>query len=168
MLFRSKTLSVILTYEGIRSLGIDLNTVFKGCEEKEVFNEGTDVKRGVLVNLDLYQQVALLRAIIEKKQELRDVLGLYNLRGSGEVSKVLRIKGVPSQLGIRWMWTGERYIKGQDSETAYPEEGIVTLSSLPALKWVRFVDRVIVNDYWNDFLPGFHCIDGVAVLGALK
>lgn len=33
-------------YEGIKSLGIDLNTVFKGCGGKEEFNEKTDVKYG--------------------------------------------------------------------------------------------------------------------------
>ena len=163
-----KTLSVILTYEGVRSLRIDLNTVFKGCGGKEVFNEGTDVKNGVLVNLDLYQQVALLKAIIEKKPELAQVLGLYNLRGSIKVYEVLSKAGVPSQLRIWWMWTGERYIEGQNDEGSYPEAGIVTLENLFALKGYRFVYSYINNVYWNHNLPDYLSVIGAAVFGALK
>jgi len=161
------TLSVILTYEGIRSLGIDLNTVFKGCRGKEVFNEQTDVKNGVLVNLNLYQQVALLKAIIGKKPELAQVLGLYNLRGSRKVYEVLSKAGVPRQLNIWWMWTGERYIQ-ELQELDYPEERIVTLSSLPALKGNRFVGRFIDIGNWGGTYIVNHYINGAAIFGALK
>jgi len=162
------TLSVILTYKGVRSIGIDLNTVFKGCGGREEFNEKTDVRNGVLVNLDLYQQVALLKAIIEKKPELADVLGLYNLRGSRKVYEVLSRAGVPSQLRIWWMWTGERYIKGQNDEGSYPEEDIVTLPNPSKLKGSRFADRVIGCDYWFGNYPVSHYDDGAVVLGALR
>ena len=161
------TLSVILTYKGIRSLGIDLNTVFKGCGGKEVFNEQTDVKNGVLVNLNLYQQVALLKAIIGKKPELAQVLGLYNLRGSRKVYEVLSKAGVPRQLNIWWMWTGERYIQ-ELQELDYPEERIVTLSSLHALKGNRFVGRFIDIGNWGGTYIVNHYINGAAIFGALK
>jgi hypothetical protein len=162
------TFGVILTYEGVRSIGIDLNTLFKCCGGREEFNEKTDVRNGVLVNLDLYQQVALLKAIIEIKQELADVLGLYNLRGSRKVYEALSRAGILGQLGIWWMWTGERYIVGQNSEWAYPEEEIVTLLSLSALISNRFGIRGLIIEGWYQGYPNLHNFNGAAVFGALK
>ena len=160
-----KTLSVILTDERIRCLGIDLNTVFKGCGGKEVFSREKDVKNGVLVNLDLYQQVALLKAIIEKEPELTQVLGLYNLRGSRKVYEALSRAGILGQLGIWWMWTGERYIKGQDDEEAYPREGIIILANMPTLKGSRFADRGLGTGSWDKNFPSIRNKGGATIFG---
>ena len=160
-----KTTAVMLTLEGIRSLGIDLDAVFKGCGGEETFNEATDVKNGVLVNLDLYQQVALLRAILERKPELASVIGLYNLRASRRVYEVLNRENVHNELDIYWIWTGEKWIRGIE-EGSYPKETVVTLRDLESLEGNRFCYRNVNNDYWNDHPPDSHGPTGAVVFGA--
>ncbi|HAR64061.1 MAG: hypothetical protein DKM50_14105 [Candidatus Margulisiibacteriota bacterium] len=154
-----KTTAVMLTADGVKQLGIDLDTVFNGCSKKTY-----DVKNGILVNLDLYQQKALLDAIIAKQPELADKLGFYNLKGSKAVYEKLNKENVHNKNDIWWFWTGERYT-GNNKHDSYPAPKIITSSEINDFKNSRFCHRNIDDGKGYDYNPDFYRNDGAVVLG---
>lgn len=160
------TKAIILTLEGVRSLGIDFNRVFIGCGGKEGFEERTDVKNGILVNLDLFQELALLKEIVRLRPELREVLGLYNSGGSKKVYEVLHREGVPKELGFRFMWTGEIFTKGIP-DTAYDTPKILTVNEIPLLTvGGSFIYRYIDHGDRDRSTAYYHSPDLAVIFGA--
>ena len=132
-----KTLAILPTYENLRNLGIDLSNIFEGGT-----HEITVSNRGALISYSLYEQRALLRALIEVCPGLRNVLGFYNVGGSVPVYKYLW------NLNVRWnfidsFWVYEKLAK----EDFLPEEGIVTLDeSVLRLSAIRCI---LDRNYWK-------------------
>ena len=169
-----KTTAVMLTFEGVKTF-LEVDDV-DGIKEV-IRKHGAEIEggmgivneHGILVRLNLYEQVALLRAIVEKKPELASVLGFYNLRGSRKVYKVMRKAEAYNKLNAQWIWTGQRHIQGKHEEGLYPEEAIVSLGDLGSLEGnlfcCRFVDDI---DFWLAIDPDGHYNNGVVVLGAQK
>ena len=167
------TLACVVTLEGIKKvfgcntdeeITTTLNTIFQGCGGKETFNQATDVCNGILVNLDFYQQVALLRAIAQKHPELADMFGLYNLRGARKVYEVLNTASLHRTHRIFWFWTGEKYVPSQ-TDDKYPAEGLLPASSIDKIKGNRFCVRDINYVHWDNDDPDYHGDDGAFVLG---
>ena len=158
----------VLTYDKVKKFGIDLDKVFIGCGGKEKFDPATDIKNGFLVNLDLYQQAALLKAIVQKcPKEIQGEIGLYNLRASRDVYEILDEKGLVAK-DIYWFWTGEQY-KPDQAESKYSAPGLVTADKLSKedIKSGRFCYRNVNNDHWFDNDPVNYGNNGAVVLGGL-
>ncbi|MFC1617036.1 hypothetical protein ACFL2K_02335 [Candidatus Margulisiibacteriota bacterium] len=147
------TTACVVTYYGITKLQIDVNAAFKVCGLKENFSEKKNVnKQGLLVNLNLYQQVAILKAIIAKYSYLKGKIGFYNLKGSRKAYEVLHEAKLHKE-EMWWFWTGEKYIeKSMREESKYPKENLVEPNKLKG----RFCYRDIGNYYWG-VLPSNHC-----------
>ncbi len=167
----TRTMACVLTLEGVSRFGIDLNSVFSGCGgPREGFSEKENInKQGVLVHLDLYQQVALLRAIIRQRPELVDKVGLYNLRSGKKAREVLHRANAYNTHGTRgymWFFTGEQY-KGTRDESRYAPEGMVKVSELGSLKGHSLCGRGVGNGNWDNLKAEGHNVDGVVMLEGL-
>lgn len=155
-----KSTAVMLRVDKIIQLGIDLTTIFKDLPA----NDGYQTKDGILLGLDMYQQKALLDAITEKKPELANKLGFYNLNGSKAVHKKLKDNNVHKGNDALWFHTGDRakgFLWGSD----YPKAGIVTSIELGTIKLGdRFCNRYIDDGGWFvDQAKGFDL--GAVILG---
>ncbi|MBU0580948.1 MAG: hypothetical protein KKA19_07200 [Candidatus Margulisbacteria bacterium] len=122
---------------------------------------------GYLVNLDMYQQAALLKAIVAKCPEYKDSVGLYNVKASDNVYKKLNEAGFPKKR-IYWFWTGEKF--KDRSLSSYAAPGLSTAESVKKedIQSYRFCFRYIDNGYWCDGDPDYCGSDGAVVLGGLK
>ena len=109
-------------------------------------------KNGFIMDVDLYQQRALLAAIVAREPCLKDVFGFYNLRGSRKLYEVLSAQGFYKRTGIYWVWTGEKHVPDQ-AEDAYPQPGILTLDSIGEIRESLFVYRDVGGDYWFGVRP---------------
>lgn len=120
-LYRLPTKALVITAKGIKDFGMDVEQMFP---RKNVIN-----KLGLVVNLSLREQVQLLARIIELKPELRETIGLYNLKGAKAVYSVLNDANLHGKMNASsWFWTGEKY--AGVCEEPYPEEGIITMSQM--------------------------------------
>ncbi len=121
-------------------------------------------KNGFIVDVDLYQQRALLAAIVAKEPRLKDVFGFYNLQGSRKLYEVLSAQGFCGRTGIYWVWTGEKHVPDQ-AEDAYPEPEILTLDSIGEIRDGHFVCRCVDSGRWNGSRPADRVDGGGVVLG---
>ncbi|HAR63235.1 MAG: hypothetical protein DKM50_08235 [Candidatus Margulisiibacteriota bacterium] len=147
------TKAVLVSYEGVSSLGVDLSHVFEGLEVP---------KAGFVLNLRLDKQKALLDAVIKKYPELKEELGFYNLEGSKAVYKKMREQN-DHLTDIMWFWTGEIYTYGKRNDSE-PVAGIVNSDKIGDLKESYFYIRTLEGDYW-DVKPGECSPSGALVLG---
>lgn len=95
-----------------KELGESLEKFFADCPTHQSYQ----VKNGYIVNIDWYQQLALLEAISEKIPKLK--IGLFNYRAAENVAKVLKESDAHKKFQISWFWTGEPFKKslGEDKQ----------------------------------------------------
>lgn len=124
------------------------------------------VKNSLIMNTNLYQQRAILSAIVAKLPEgSKDSLGLFNLQGSKRVHRVLNAAGVREKKDIWWFWTGEQYFIGR-GESDHASPWIIPLNELGDItNKVNYLTRFIDLDYWYDAQPLFRNEYGAFILG---
>ena len=156
-----KTVAVVLKHEKVKALGIDFNEVFKDCGspntdwnenkyDKEINPNGIVNKEGYIVNLDLFQQVALLKALMEKKPELKkvkDLLGFHSYPGALSVNASLYDDFPFDELPRYTMWGVTKFIPGKYWVAQYPIDPIVSLETLGSLEGNKFF-QVKICDGW--------------------
>ncbi len=121
-------------------------------------------KNGFIMDVDLYQQRALLAAIMAKEPRLKDVFGFYNLRGSRKLYEVLSAQGFYKRTGIYWVWTGEKHVPNQ-AEDAYPQPEILTSDSIGEIRDSHFVVRGVDDEGWGGDHPSFPDVGGGVAFG---
>ena len=174
-----KTMASVLTYKGVKALGIDFKEVFKDCgssntdwNENEHHWESNPYsiinKKGYLVNLDLYQQVALLKAIAEKlPKDQRDNVSLYNLRASMTVHETVGKETLKGLLGVWWMWTGQRHLRAKYEVEDYPDDAMVNLKALSSLADSRFCFLDVKEEgKWVRVDPNVKFYGAAVIIGA--
>ena len=159
-------------------------TVFAGpdCPNNKTYQVRTNGTLKIMVDMDLYQQKALLKAIVAKAPQLRTVLGFYNLKASRKVHDVYKNKPFVGNANdkIWWIWLAEVFNPAHGNandpvaEAKYPDDGIITLeNSNPDYQMQdfapdkRFVLRYIVNGDWRGNDPQNHDDLGGGLLGVL-
>jgi len=190
---RIKTCCALLSVKGVKSvlskisptevedLKAELNLIF-GEAGIRLIDEDNEINRnGVLVNLDIAQQIALIIYLVEKhpnaSPELKEVIGLYNLRASRAVCTKLNDTGLKKDQRdggkeVWWFWTGEKWVNGQGEE-AYPEPDIISINHFSKEEKAisqtdRFCNRDILYDGWLGFTPDFHNGYGAMVVAGLS
>jgi len=108
-------------------------------------------RKGYIIELDVYQQVWILKKLIEYFPELKKSIGFYNIRGSKKVFEALSELEISGNWGIRKMFTGESYLepeflKGGDfnsflNSSNRPVEGFIFVNNknLSRLAKKRFI-----------------------------
>ena len=158
-----ETIVTVLREDKLKKI-IDMGKVFSKCARKK-YSE----RDGLIVDVDLYQQQAILESIIDRYPEMREKIGFTNLRGSRKVYEVLNKAGVHKRLPNEWgwFWTGEKYL-GHRDESKYPSEGIITATRFNISSVDRFCIRRVYYDDWSDDDPDFcNGYFGVVVLEGL-
>ncbi len=124
--------------------------------------EGSQLQNGYIADMNLYQQVLLLEAIVARDPRLEDVLGFYNLNAS---SKVYQKLASESSDNTWWIWTAEQSFNGKNNSSDYPADALLRLKSAEALKGRCFASRGIAYNGWNDGSPGSHNVRGGVAFG---
>jgi len=181
-----KTHCAVMTVDGVQNvlgnilgravvdLKAELNSIFQqaGVPTRPIgINDNID-QNGVLVNLDLPQQIALITYLVKPYPHLKERIGFYNLRASKAVSTELRKKGLsedPNDSGkrISWFWPLQK-----DQEKARPEASIVSGSDFSLEDNTishsnHFCFRNIPYGEWNGLPLDFHGDDGAMVVAGL-
>jgi len=155
--------TILLKVENLKAFGIDLNIVFANCP----YNKSYGTRDGFIINIDLYQHIALMRAIHEKAPKLK--IGLFNYRAAKIASDVLRETPIykESFTDWDWFWTGEKFLKHVYwNEKAYPEPALVFENELNYIDYQDFIMYCFGSIEAVAHKPGLHNPDGVAILGA--
>lgn len=112
------------------------------------------VKNGYIVNIDLYQQVAIL-GVIEKKAGLYNRIGFYNLNGSMCVHQTDAAKLWKAKQ-ISWFWTGEIFNESFNRRD-YKKEGIIYINDNDLLDNLKensqFFSRSINDSMCHNYSP---------------
>ncbi len=143
----------------------DVPSAFNKVETADNNNYSGGVNNGYLVSLDLYQLSALLSAITNKCPEYAGTIGLYGIRDSLTVARLLHKAGLVKK-DISWFWTGQRYSEGS-VESDYLGRGML-IPSKSDVSANRFITRAFDSENWFDYNPAFYADQGVVVLGGLK
>jgi hypothetical protein len=162
----------------------DINTLFAGpdCPNNKTYQVKTNGTLKIMVDMDLYQQKALLKAIVAKAPQFKTVLGFYNTRASRkvfDVYKALAFVGTAANQ-IYWIWTGEVFntvfgnINDPAAEAQYPDEAIITLENSDPryqmeadLSGKHFVSRNFARGAWLVDDPVSRNDRGAGLLGVL-
>jgi len=184
-----KTCCAVLSVKGVKSvlskikktevvdLKAELNSIFDMAGVRKIDKDDLIDQKGVLVNLDLAQQIALISHLVEHQPntspELKEAIGLYNLRASIQVYQKLKAVGLHNaQEGaareVLWFWTGEKWVMGQGEE-AYPGPHIISINHVSKEeKAINQTDcfcvRYIDNGYWDKFAQDDHIGNGCVVV----
>jgi hypothetical protein len=151
--------AVMLKVSNLKEWGIALETVFEDCP----YHKKYSTRNGFIIDIDLYQQAALLKAINKKNPKLK--IGMFNHRAAGDVYKVLYNAGVHNKSDIRWFWTGEKF-PGNWDEKSFAEPGLVFEDKLNGIADIRFVYRNIDFGRAGYDDPVVHNLNGAVVFGA--
>jgi len=150
---------------------------------------------GYVVNIDLFQQVGILRKLIElfpqpeeEKYKLADLIGLYNLKGSKKVFEALHDLNLPDEKVLQAFFTGEKVNEEEiaeygeigtygeyESNKKYensekrPAEGLVFLKELDLkiLQEFDFCGRSTIGGGLNISAPKASPYRSMVVFGAL-
>lgn len=153
--------AVMLKVSSLKEWGIDLETVFKDCP----YNKEYSTRDGFIVDVDLYQQAALLKALNKKNPKLK--IGMFNHLAAEDVYKALNKANVHNKSDIWWFWTGEKF-PGNWNEKSFAKPGLVFANNLEDIEGSRFVVRRIDYGYADTYDPVLHYLNGAVVFGAQK
>lgn len=152
--------AVLLEKDAVENFtGKKLEEIFANCPK----NKEYETRGGFIVDVDLHQQVALLKAINDKNPKLK--IGMFNYRASENVQKVLKAAKIDRKFKVDWFWTGEKS-PGYLDEKKYVKPGLVFENELKDIDG-RYFGREI------HYGSGYFLIDdkdraGVVVFGALR
>jgi hypothetical protein len=126
------------------------------------------INQGHIVNLDLYQQVALLKAI-EEKTGLTKILGFYNINGGACVPNT-KANELWNTKRLASFWTAEKHLN-TDEPAKYNKAGIVHANDPKLARSLRDKSRFgtypINVNFLGDNDPGVAEHAGAFVLGLI-
>jgi hypothetical protein len=154
-------LAILLKKEGVEKVtGKSLEQIFSECPK----NKSYKTKNGLILDIDLYQQFALLKAINNTNPKLN--LGFFNAPALQNVRDALYDSNVHMRLGVHWFWGGDNFFEIRLKKPDQPS--LISADKISFKKDEPYINIQIHYGIPSAMTPDYHDDQGGVVFGIEK